>query len=224
MHIHQPFGNLLPVKEGAYRLSYLPALRVLEGHPNFKFALHISGPLFLWLRQEHPEYINLLKELAHKDQVEMVGGTLGEAILSTISREDALEQLITYKNILEKEFGKPVNGLWLGERIWDPRLNQILKASGYKYTVLDEYHLEQAKAHNMNVCYRDKESEISIFPILKKLRYNIPFKQPSSLAKVFPRKKMPNVSLTLTMEKNLAFGQTPTIGSLRNDGLTALLR
>jgi len=189
MHIHQPFGNLLPVKEGAYRLSYLPALRVLEGIPTLNSRLHISGPLFLWLRQEHPEYINLLKELAHKDQVEMVGGTLGEAILSTISREDALEQLITYKNILEKEFGKPVNGLWLGERIWDPRLNQILKASGYKYTVLDEYHLEQAKAHEHECLLSGQRERNSIFLFSKNFVTISHLSSHHRWPRCFPRKK-----------------------------------
>ncbi|HHF53155.1 MAG TPA: hypothetical protein ENL43_02175, partial [candidate division WOR-3 bacterium] len=46
IHNHQPVGNFDWVLRFAYEKSYFPFLEIARDYPEFKFALHITGPLW----------------------------------------------------------------------------------------------------------------------------------------------------------------------------------
>ena len=62
LHSHQPVGNFEFVFEEAYQKAYLPFLEVLQGFPDIHITLHISGPLWDWFDEKHPEFYDLLKK------------------------------------------------------------------------------------------------------------------------------------------------------------------
>src|SRR5215472_7020000 len=74
LHNHQPIGNFGHVFEGAYRDSYWPFLELLEQYPEIPISLHTSGPLMEWLVQHRPEYIDRLRRLVARGQIEIMGG------------------------------------------------------------------------------------------------------------------------------------------------------
>src|SRR6185436_8227063 len=74
LHDHQPIGNFDGVFEAAYQDSYAPFLEVLEKYPEIPIALHTSGSLLEWLVERHPEYIDRVRMLADRGQIEIVGG------------------------------------------------------------------------------------------------------------------------------------------------------
>ena len=84
IHIHQPIGNFDGVFEDAYRDSYAPFLEVLRENPKIPVSLHVSGSLLEWLVEAHPEYIDGVRELAERGQIEVIGGPFYEAILAGI--------------------------------------------------------------------------------------------------------------------------------------------
>jgi len=53
-------------------------------------------------------------------QLELIGGTFFEAILSTIPDDDKVNQLKLLRDFVEKKFQTPVNGAWVTERVWEP--------------------------------------------------------------------------------------------------------
>ena len=91
IHAHQPCGNFESVFEKAYDSCYLPFLELLEKHPVVHVGLHYSGPLLTWIAENRPDYFPLVRKLADRGQVEMVGGGFYEPILVSIPPKDQHE-------------------------------------------------------------------------------------------------------------------------------------
>jgi len=102
VHNHQPLGNFEWIIKRAYEKAYRPFLETLEEYPNMKVAVHISGVLVEWLERNRPEYIDLLKSLIKKGQVELVVAGFYEPILVAIPEEDRVEQIKLSKGMGKK--------------------------------------------------------------------------------------------------------------------------
>ena len=93
VHNHQPVGNLTEVFQQSFEQTYRPFLSVLEQFPQVKIVLHYSGSLLEWLEENQPEFINRLKKLVGRGQVEILGGGYYEPILPAIPEEDKIGQM-----------------------------------------------------------------------------------------------------------------------------------
>lgn len=185
VHNHQPVGNFDFVIEQHYLDCYELLLDALEKHPDFRLGLHYSGHLWEYIEDRHPSFIERLKSLVSRKQVELLGGAHYEAVIPVLPDRDADIQLSSYKREMEKHSGGEVKGMWLAERVWEPGMPSILERNGYRYTFLDEAHFSAAGVSRENIhgifITEDRGSAIKIFPIDKELRYLIPF-QPAEKA------------------------------------------
>lgn len=185
VHNHQPVGNFGWVLEEHYQQAYLPFLDVMEPASSFLFSLHTSGPLLLWLLERHPEYVARVRRLAESGRVEVKGGSLYEAILPLIPREDRSDQLARFSRLLESAFGIRPAGSWLPERVWEPSLARDLAEAGLDYTVVDDSHFASAgKEGRLTWGYyltEDQGFRFHLFPVSKDLRYLIPFQEPAKI-------------------------------------------
>ncbi|MFA4667985.1 DUF1926 domain-containing protein [Pyrococcus kukulkanii] len=179
VHNHQPLGNFGWVFEEAYKKAYRPFLETLEEYPDMKVAIHISGPLIEWLQENTPEYVDLLKSLVKKGQVEIVVAGFYEPVLAAIPKEDRLEQIRLMRE-WAKSLGFDAKGVWLTERVWQPELVKTLKESGIEYVVVDDYHFMSAGLLKEQLFWpyytEDGGETVVVFPIDEKLRYLIPFR------------------------------------------------
>ncbi|MBI4443108.1 MAG: DUF1926 domain-containing protein [Acidobacteria bacterium] len=180
LHAHQPIGNFDHVLEQCYRRAYLPFLECLERHPGICVNLHYSGPLWEWLEQGHPEYLESLRRLRESGRIEMLGGGFYEPILITIPEADRQAQLARMREFLENRFGETPRGIWLTERIWEPALPETLARAGVQYTLVDDTHflaagLEPDELYGYHLTESDGHW-VAIVPGLKRLRYLIPWK------------------------------------------------
>lgn len=182
LHDHQPIGNFDGVFEAAYQDSYAPLLDVLEKYPDVPVALHTSGSLLEWLVDRHPEYIDRVRMLADRGQIEIVGGPFYEPILATIPRRDRVGQIVAYTRYLEKLFGAKVRGMWVPERVWEQSFAGDITQAGIEYTILDDYHFRNAglRDDELHGYYlsEDEGRLLKIFPGSERLRYTIPFADP----------------------------------------------
>ncbi|MBI5234542.1 MAG: DUF1926 domain-containing protein [Deltaproteobacteria bacterium] len=189
IHLHQPVGNFEHVFEEAYENAYLPLLSVISEYPCFKVSCHISGHLLDWLIQTKPDYIGLLRDMAKRGQVEVMGGGYYEPILAVIPDEDKMGQLRLMSERIEDVFGVKPRGIWLAERIWEPQLPSALARAGVEYVVTDDYHfIKSGVEENALRGYYTTEDQghaIRIFPGSERLRYLVPFKPIGSLADFF---------------------------------------
>lgn len=181
-HNHQPVGNFDGVFEQAYQESYLPFLSVLEEYPEICFSLHTSGSLLEWLEVAHPEYVDRVRQLVQRNQVEIIGGAFYEPILANIPRRDRIGQINQYRDHLESVFETSVRGMWVPERVWEQSFTGDLTAAGVRYTILDDYHfkcggLSSEQLHGYYLT-EDEGRLLSVFPGSETLRYQIPFRDP----------------------------------------------
>ena len=182
LHNHQPIGNFDGVFEQSFQESYAPFLNMLDEFPDIRFSLHTSGSLLEWLVAAHPEYIDQLRQMVQRGQVEILGGAFYEPILPNIPRRDRIGQIQSYSDYLRQLFGQTIRGMWVPERVWEQSLTAEIAAAGIKYTVLDDYHFKCAgmREHELTGHYltEDEGSLISVFPGSERLRYTIPFRAP----------------------------------------------
>ncbi len=183
-HNHQPIGNFEGVFEEAYQQSYAPFLNVLREFPDIKVSIHNSGSLLEWLVTAHLEYIDGLRELADRGQIEILGGPFYEPILACIPRRDRVGQMRLYSDYLETLFGKPVRGMWVPERVWEQSFASDIAAAGIEYTVLDDTHFRNAGLSPEKLfghyLTEDEGQLLTIFPIDERLRYTIPWQEPDA--------------------------------------------
>lgn len=182
-HNHQPIGNFDGIFEQSYQESYLPFLNVLEEYPDVPFALHTSGSLLEWLEVAHPEYIDRLRAMVARNQVEIVGGAFYEPILANIPRRDRIGQITSYTEHLESLFQTPVRGMWVPERVWEQSFAGDISQAGIRYTILDDHHFKTAgmSPDELNGYYvtEDEGRLLSVLPGSERLRYLIPFQDPA---------------------------------------------
>ena len=182
VHNHQPVGNFDFVVEEAYRNAYRPFLEVLSRHPAVKIALHNSGCLLDWIQDRHPEYLDNLASLVERAQVEVLTGGYYEPILSSIPEADREGQIRKLTRWLRERFGTEPTGLWLTERVWEPSLAGSLARSGVRYTMTDDTHFLAAGVQPDRLwghyLTEDQGEGVHVFPISKRLRYLIPFREP----------------------------------------------
>lgn len=179
VHNHQPVGNFPSVFEKAFGDCYRPFFEQVEKHPALKVTVHFSGPLWEYMQVKDTASWDLMHELVRRGQVELLGGGFYEPILSVIPEGDRLGQLAMMSQFLEKEFGTRPRGAWLAERVWEPFLPKTLSRAGIEYTLLDEEHFHYAGISDIHKPYltEDEGSALKIFPIDKKLRYLVPFRE-----------------------------------------------
>ena len=178
-HAHQPVGNFGFVFEEAYEKSYLPFIDTLDKFPDVRVSLHYTGPLWDWFEAHVPDYIQRLKAMAERGQIEIMGGAYYEPLLCAIPERDAIAQIKRMQVWCEKNLGQRPEGMWLAERVWEPHMARTLAKAGVSYTALDDSHFlasgltpEQLFGYYMT---EDEGLAIRVFPIHERLRYTIPF-------------------------------------------------
>jgi len=182
LHNHQPVGNFGNVFEQAYRDAYGPFLDLLDQYPELPLSLHTSGPLLEWLVEHRPDYVDRVRHMVERGQIEILGGGFYEPILPMIPRRDRVGQISTFTKYLEKLCPAHIRGMWVPERVWEQNLVSDIADAGIEYTVLDDHHFKQAGLEQEDLTgYYLSEDEgrlLRIFPNSEPLRYLVPWKDP----------------------------------------------
>lgn len=211
-HCHQPLGNFDEVVEEACDRAYLPFLSVLADHPEVRVNLHYSGALFERLDAQRPDVIEALGERG--DQIEWIGGAFYEPILPAIPENDAATQISLLSDFLEDRFGQSPRGLWLAERVWDPRLAALLADAGMEYTILDDFAFLLAgySPDHLTRSYTTDHlgKRVTVFPIAEDLRHAVPASDPHEvLAILRDRHRQDPDGLVVIADDGEKFGLWP---------------
>jgi 4-alpha-glucanotransferase len=181
IHNHQPVGNFGWVIAEVFDHAYEPMVTALERHPLVRLALHYTGPLLEWVRAERPEFIERLRGLVERGQVELLGGGYYEPILASLPKRDQIGQLRRMGDELEALTGTRPQGAWLAERVWEPNLPGALAAGGYRWTILDDNHFRAASIADDKMwgayVTEDLGNLLTVFGTEQGLRFLIPFRE-----------------------------------------------
>ena len=180
IHNHQPVGNFGWIFDEVYQKAYEPMVDALERHPRVTLSLHYTGPLLGWLRTQRPEFIDRLRALVERGQVEILGGGYYEPVLASLPERDRIGQLRRMADELEGLFGRRPVGAWLAERVWEPDLPTSLAAADYQWTILDDAHFRAAAIREEDLwgpyTTEDQGHLLRVFGTEQGLRYRIPFR------------------------------------------------
>lgn len=187
IHLHQPVGNFDWVFEDAYQKSYKSFIDTYKKYPDISLVIHVSGPLLEWLEENHPEYLDELAGLVSSRNIEILSAGFYEPILAVIPDHDKIGQIKKLNKYIKRRFNYNPEGIWLTERVWEPYLAKPINDANINYLAVDDYHfLAAGKQINELTGYfttDEQDSRLAIFPISQKLRYNIPFQEPSETIK-----------------------------------------
>ncbi|TFG15829.1 MAG: DUF1925 domain-containing protein [Promethearchaeota archaeon] len=179
-HFHQPVDNFPWVFEDSFKKSYQPLIENIFQHPEVKITLHFSGIILDWFLKNKPDFIDKLKTMAKRGQIEMIGGGYYEPIFAIIPYRDKIAQMKKLSTLIQKEFGLEVKGAWLSERVWEPNYPSFLNDVGLKYVLVDDNHLRSCGLTEDDTFYtyntEDEGKTLRIFPINEPLRYLTPWK------------------------------------------------
>ena len=92
-HLHQPIGNFGWVIEDAFEKAYGPLINNIFNYPEVKVTLHFSGNILEWFLDNKPEYIEKLKIMAKRGQIELISGGYYEPVFAIIPHRDRLAQI-----------------------------------------------------------------------------------------------------------------------------------
>ncbi len=179
VHGHQPAGNFPEVIREARDRCYAPFLEVLDRHPAFPFALHVSGWLLDFITREFPDDIRRLRSMVDRGQVELFGGGDTEPVLAALSDIDRRSQLRAMNERLRRTFRARPRGAWLTERVWEATIVPALADSGVRYVPVDDYHFlcagQPPDALRGYFATEENGRRLDLFPISEALRYKFPF-------------------------------------------------
>jgi alpha-amylase len=183
IHNHQPLDNFGAVIEENFQQAYRPFLTALQKAAKVKVNFHVSGSLLEWLQENHPDYLDDLKELVGAGRAEMLTSGLYEPILTLLPEEDLIGQVTAYTERLTRIFGVKPRGLWLTERVWEQSLVRPLVQAGVEYVVVDDTHFRNVGVPEDELAgyyvTEDQGRTLAVFPISKRLRYLVPFRDVS---------------------------------------------
>jgi len=192
VHCHQPVGNFGFVFEDALAKAYDPFLSVLERHPGVRLSLHYSGCLLDWLAEHRPAFLDRVRVLVRRGQVEVLASGYYEPILPLIPEEDRQGQLAAMREAIRRHFGDDATGVWLTERVWEPDLPATLARAGIRYTMVDTNQFAPARPWLPRALQVQDDAfwdllgyyatehageSVLLFPASKRLRYSMPFAQ-----------------------------------------------
>ncbi len=191
VHNHQPVGNFPHILQDAYEKAYLPFIEVLKKYPFMKISIHYTGVLLDFFKEYTPEFLESLKELVKKGQLEMMTGGYYEPILAVIPDEDKIGQINWLTQTIEEEVGVTPQGMWLAERVWEPHLPKYLAEVGVEYITIDDYHFKKSglREEDLHGYYLTEEDgrAVKVFPGSETLRYAIPFHPPEETLEYLSR-------------------------------------
>ena len=213
IHIHQPIGNFDYVIEHNFNIAYKPFLDTIVDFENIPFAMHISGPLLDWIKNNQPNYIEIIKNLVDKDRLELLSSGYYEPLLASISDEDKIGQIKMMNEQIENIFGYKPKGLWLTERVWEPGLVSPIVDSDIEYVLVDDYHIKTSTETKYQLYFtEDQRKTLKIFSISEKLRYLIPFSDSSKTIDFL--NKLRNDDVVVFMDDGEKFGSWPGTNDL----------
>jgi len=179
--MHQPLGNFPWVFQDAYEKSYHPLLETISKYPEIKVNLHITGPLLLWLKDNQPEYLNLICDLYKRKQIEIVGGGFYEPILAILPEADRRKQIQMTIRWWESNYEITPHGFWLAERVWTPDLPLTLANSEVEFVFIDDYLFRMAGFSESETYFAYKTEfqgkTVNVFPINEQIRYLVPWRE-----------------------------------------------
>lgn len=150
------------VMEKQYQSLYKPLGKFLYANQSFRISLAFNGVQLAFFEKKHPEFIEILKQLMDRKQIEAIGGGYYDPVFPLLYPMDRSGQIDLLSSKLRYLFGKRPRGISICASIWDPSLVSSFSSSGMEYVILDESLISDEKKKGIPLLMADKGKSISI--------------------------------------------------------------
>lgn len=156
--------------EKDYESVYKPITQFLSTHKDFKMSFAFNGVQLEHLRKKHPEFLEIIKQLVSKKQVELIGGGYYDPAFPLLFPIDRNGQIELLTSEIRKLTGKRPRGITICASIWDYSLVSCFNNCGMDYVFLDESLIPNDKLKFIPLIMSDKGKSISICPLFSSLK------------------------------------------------------
>ena len=179
VHGHQPPDNYDWVFHEAIEKAYAPFFALLDEFRWLRVSVHFSGSLLEWIERNNPAFIDWMRTLVERGQVELVTAGLYEPVLALIPPHDRANQILAHRAYLRRLFGADTTIAWLTERVWQQPIVEDLVAAGITAVPLDDGHFLAAGVSPETLTEpfltEHQGSVLTLVPGLQDIRFAIPF-------------------------------------------------
>lgn len=148
-----------------YEKMYKPLISFLYAHQECPFSFYFSGLEFDFIRQKNPEFIEILRKLVNRKQVEILGGGYYNPVFPLLFPQDRTGQVELLSSAIRKSVGKRPRGVSLCASAWDPSLVTSFETCGMEYVQLDSSLIPDDKNVFLPIVMADRGKSIKIISI-----------------------------------------------------------
>src|SRR5512140_455986 len=117
-------------------LSANDAMEMADRAPNVKTCINLDARAYEFMAEKFPEVAARLRAHLAAGKVELIGGTYGQPMGTTISGESNVRQIVMGRDVILKALGYPMATFLEEEEFTHPQIPQIAALAGFRYASL----------------------------------------------------------------------------------------
>ena len=117
-------------------LSATDAMEMADRPPHVKTCINLDARAYEFMAEKFPEVAERLKAHLAAGGVELIGGTYGQPMGTTISGESNVRQIVMGRNVILKALGYPMVTFLEEEEFTHPQIPQMVSLAGFRYASL----------------------------------------------------------------------------------------
>jgi len=117
-------------------LSATDAMEMADRPPHVKTCLNLDARAYEFMAEKFPETAERLRAYLAAGKVELIGGTYGQPMGTTIGGESNIRQIVLGRDVIRRALGYDMVTFLEEEEFTHPQIPQIVAAAGFKYASL----------------------------------------------------------------------------------------
>lgn len=117
-------------------LSVTDAMEIADRPPHVKTNINLDARAYELIAEQFPEVANRLKRYLTAGKVELIGGSYGQPMGTTVSGESNIRQIVVGRETIREVLGYEMVTFFEEEEFSHPQLPQILAGAGYRHASL----------------------------------------------------------------------------------------
>ncbi|HVP91066.1 MAG TPA: hypothetical protein VMS75_07595 [Terriglobales bacterium] len=117
-------------------LSAADAMEMADRPPHVKTCINLDARAYELMAEKFPEVASRLKLYLAAGKVELIGGTYGQPMGTTISGESNIRQIVMGRETIRRALGYDMATFLEEEEFTHPQVPQMAKLAGYRYASL----------------------------------------------------------------------------------------
>jgi alpha-mannosidase len=117
-------------------LSVTDAMEMADRPPHVKTCVNLDARAYEFMAEKFPEVTERLKPYLAAGKVELIGGTYGQPMGTTISGESNIRQIVMGREVIRKSLGYDMATFLEEEEFTHPQIPQMANLAGFRYASL----------------------------------------------------------------------------------------